>query len=103
MKNKKGFSLVELIGVIVILGIISLIAITEVNRYVKKTKEQTYETYLKNIETATKNKMINCIKGKEDCNIPEPGDKLKLTVETLIEEGYIEKLQDPEEKNEVYI
>ncbi len=98
MKNKKGFSLVELIGVIVILGIISLIAITEVNRYVKKTKEQTYETYLKNIETATKNKMINCIKGKEDCNIPEPGDKLKLTVETLIEEGYIEKLQDPEEK-----
>ena len=98
MKNKRGFSLIELIGVIVILGVIFLIAISEVNRYVKKTKEQTYETYLKNIETATKNKMINCIKGKEDCNIPEPGDKLKLTVETLIEEGYIEKLQDPEEK-----
>ena len=47
--------------------------------------------------------MINCIPGKEDCNIPEPGDKLKLTVETLIKKGYIEKLQDPEEKNEVYI
>ena len=98
MKNRNGFSLIELIGVIVILGIISLIAITEVNRYIKNTKTEMYKTYEKNIETATKNKMINCINEKDNCTIPENGDKLKISIESLVEDGYTEKLQDPEQK-----
>lgn len=37
--NKKGFTLVELIATIIILGVISMIAVPSYNRYIEKTKQ----------------------------------------------------------------
>ena len=37
--NKKGFSMVELLGAILILGIISLIAIVSVTRLISRSKK----------------------------------------------------------------
>ena len=39
MEHKKGFTLVELLAVIVILSIILVIAVPSVNRYIKQSKE----------------------------------------------------------------
>ena len=39
MRNKNGFTLVELLAVIVILGVIALIAVPSYNNYIKKTKD----------------------------------------------------------------
>lgn len=41
--NKKGFTLVELIGVVVLIGIIALIAIPSVDYLIKKTKDNAYD------------------------------------------------------------
>ena len=52
MKNKKGFTLVELMSVIVVLGIIIAIAIPVYNAVVKRINEKNYENQVSLIETA---------------------------------------------------
>ena len=48
MKNK-GFTLMELIGVIVILGVISVFSIPALTKTFKDSAEKEYNEYVKNI------------------------------------------------------
>ena len=50
--NKKGFTLVEVISVIALLGLIIGLAVPNVMRSTKKAKERTLNTKIKNIEKA---------------------------------------------------
>lgn len=52
MKTKMGFTLVELLATIVILGIVSLIAIPAVNKMVQESKEKAFEESINNIVLA---------------------------------------------------
>ena len=56
MKNKKGFTLIELLAVIVILAIIMVIATMQVNKTIKKSRQDSYEI--------TAKELIKQIKGK---------------------------------------
>ena len=47
--KKKGFTLVELLAVIVILSLVLVIAVPSVNRYIKQSKEKTYNTQISTI------------------------------------------------------
>ena len=96
--NKKGFTLIEIITIIVILGIVMTIAVIGVNKYIQNARNNTYKSYIKNIETAAENKMVECVTGKSNCDIPEAGYSKKVTIESLIEDGYSDKLKDPEEE-----
>ena len=53
---KKGFTLVELLAVIVILAIVSLITVPVINNTINSSKNETYEmsvkNYAKSVETA---------------------------------------------------
>ena len=49
---KKGFTLVEILGVIVVLGIIGLIAFPIVNSTIKETKQKSYDAQIKMIVEA---------------------------------------------------
>ncbi len=51
---KKGFTLVELLAVIAILGIISLIVVPAVDRSLNSGKEDLYQTQIKQIEKGVK-------------------------------------------------
>lgn len=50
--NKKGFTLVELLAVIVVLGIITGIAVISVNSFFGKTKEKTEDVFISTITDA---------------------------------------------------
>ena len=49
MKDKKGFTLIELLAVIVILAIIMVIARMQVNKTIKKVRQDSYEITAKEL------------------------------------------------------
>ena len=58
--NKKGFTLVELLAVIIILSLLALLASTSVSKIVKDSKSDLYDTQINLIKSAYKrNKKIN--------------------------------------------
>jgi len=87
MKNKKnGFTFVELLGVITIIGILSLIAVPTIEKIVKENKEQIYQKQLDNIVLSLKNWASDNRKF-----LPEKdGEELTITLSNLKADGYIE-------------
>lgn len=104
--NKKGFTLAELLAVIVIIAILSTIGYTSVSNSIEKSKEKSFEITKKSIKEAA----IQLYKDVEDGTEIETdiqNDYLKITkdnlsgwcksritngrffVETLIDNGYL--------------
>ena len=77
MKNKKGFTLIELLAVIVILAIIMVIATMQVNKTIKKARQDSLKISAKSLKKQVEQKMAmgedylcyncpNCGKGKKE-------------------------------------
>lgn len=85
--KNKAFTLVELLGVIIILGIIALIATISITNSMKNSKEELYQIQIDNI--------INGAKTWASSNVfelPEnDGDAIYLTLSELKQAGFIEK------------
>ena len=64
MKNKTGFTLVELLGVIVLLGIIALVAIPAITNTANKQKEKVYYDQLNELIRAAQNWTTDDVEGK---------------------------------------
>lgn len=90
--NKKGFTLVELLGVITILGILMGVAVGAVSIYLKKSKNQAYENIELSAYDAVRNYMM------ENSILLNKGEKLRVTLDELTEQQYIENPQDPNKK-----
>lgn len=81
---KKGFTLVELLAVIVLLGIVTLIAFPLVNDSVDLAKEEAYNQTVNSIEEAAKRYgTINMLGYSTEEQI--------LTLETLISSGMLKE------------
>ena len=87
---KKAFTLVELVGAIVILGIIAIIAIPLIDKNLKENKEKAYLTQIESIKESTKNWAANNTK-----LLPELGESYTITLNHLQTGGYIGKIIDP--------
>ncbi len=48
MKNEKGFTLIEILAVIIIISILLLIAVPSVSRYIEESRQKSYVTTVKN-------------------------------------------------------
>ena len=57
LKNKKGFTLVELLAVIVVLAIIMVIAVTQVNSTIKKSRTNSFISSYKMLVKEIKSRM----------------------------------------------
>lgn len=85
--KKLGFTLVELLGIIVVLGAISLVTFNSIIRTVEKNKIRNNETLVNNMNLAAElyynENMDKIIK-------PTPSSPIEVTGSTLVEEGYID-------------
>ena len=94
--NKQGFTLVELLGVIILLAVIALITIPAISGAIKTGQENADQQFKDNVVLAAKNWTIDN-KGKTEDN-----DSCNVTLATLQNEGYIDKhVKIPSTKVEV--
>ena len=88
--NKKGFTLVELMAVVAILGILSGFAIMAVNSYKERTRIKLYKNYETQMKDATVNYFV-----KNIGSIPSAGSSTNVTLQKLVNEGYLDPFTDP--------
>lgn len=92
MKNKKGFTLVELIVAIALVISITVIAIISINSISKKNKEEAYELVKKQIENAAEEYF-----NTNEYLFEGMTDKAEgyISVGRLVEEGLLNTVTDP--------
>lgn len=105
-KNNKGFTLIEILAAVVILGIISAIAVPAVYKYVTKTKDFSYENMYKTVYDAVKNYRINT--NDDSVKGFSAPTYTKADINNLVELNYLDPLVDPADKSkkcsaEVYV
>ena len=84
--NKKGFTLVELLATIIILGLLALLASTSVTKVLKESKGDLYTTQIKLVESAVK------VWGAENIDkLPDDNECKYLTIKNLQDYGLIDK------------
>lgn len=84
MFKNKGFTLIEILAVVTILGIISVLAFPYVDNLLKKTKENEYNRFLDDIYLATEAYLID---HQEEYSLD--GDTEYVSVKKLVENGYL--------------
>lgn len=89
--KKDGFTLVELLAVIIVLAIIGLIAIPAVGSIINDSKEKVSKVQIKEIKESAKSWAAY------NTNLLSKEETYYVSVETLINEGYIsnDKVTDP--------
>lgn len=95
--NKKGFTLAELLAVIVILGLIAVITIPVVTKTLSDYKLRLCNTQVSNIEEAAR------LWGSDNLlALPEAGEQITINLSTLQNGGYIDKeIKDPVDSDKV--
>ena len=98
MKNKKGFTLIEILCVIVLIGILSVIATISIVNLSSKSKENLYCAKIELIENIAESYGIKYELELNNSNELYNGYKsLKIKVRTLVDAGKLE----PDKKNDV--
>ena len=85
-KNNRGFTLIEIIAAVVIMGILSGVAVVAVNRFTQRARNRDYDTMTQSLYSAAQNCEMD---GNEACVGENP---------ILLENKYIENLTDPQNK-----
>ena len=88
--NKKGFTLIEILAAVTILGILSIVAIVSVNKVIQKSKQNHYITAEDNLEMAGQ----SYVQQNRNALPKAIGQKKKIPLKTLVDKNYIEPIKD---------
>lgn len=112
--NKKGFTLVELLAIIVVIALISVLISPSIINLFGTSKDKTYEILINNIQKAAENYFQECEYGDlssarygtKACRIDKINDnksKTEISLETLATFGMLKVTSVDEEQNKVII
>ena len=89
-KNKKGFTLIEILAAVTILGVLSIVAVVSVNKIIQKAKQNHYITAEDNLEMAGQ----SYVQQNRNALPKAIGQKKQIPLKTLVEKNYIEPIKD---------
>lgn len=84
---KKGFTLVELLCVIIIIAVISLVVFPLVTSYINRSKDELYEVQVKDIEDSAKKWALDNLDKLDKYHVND----VYVTLEYIKFKGYLEK------------
>lgn len=90
LKNQKGFTLVELMAVLVILGLILAIAIPMVGSMVNKTERKADDASFNLIVKSAEYAYLDGYKSTPESGDLTPPKDVTYTVKELVDEGYLD-------------
>lgn len=93
MKNK-GYTLIELLAVFVILGVIVMISVPIVSSVLNSSKSKSYDEQVKILENAARTYM-----SENSTLLPDENDSYNVTIDELKNSGL---LKDEDIKNPIY-
>lgn len=89
--NKKGFTLIEVLGVIILLGVLSMITVPVVRDLIKSSRDELYEEQIEQIENGLKNWAHDNI-----FLLPEDNSVVTLSLGQLAQSGHVNyKIENP--------
>lgn len=88
-KNSKGFTMIELLAVVVIMGLLTTIAVPAVYKYVTRARGTSTDTMMKSTFEAAENYMM------DNNKIVKSGQTYPIDIKVLVEQQYLEPLIDP--------
>ena len=95
LKNKRGFTLVEILAAITILGILTGVAVVAVSGVIENGKNEHYETAENNLVLAGQSYVQT-----NRAALPKAiGQKTKIPLATLVEKNYIQPIKDYSDNN----
>ncbi len=89
--KKNGFTLVELLAAIVILGILMTIATTAFSNMLGNATDSGYKDFESSIKNAAINYFVD-----HTSNLPKVGSEVAISAKTLIRDGYLVSMKDPQ-------
>lgn len=93
LKNK-GFTLVELLAVIVVIAIVGGIAILSMSIYLSNSKDSVYLNYASTLKTTVEDYLIEDYENNGSL-LPSVGSSSEINLNTLITKKRIDELKDP--------
>lgn len=84
MSKQKGFTLIEIIGVVVILSLLLILTVPSLTKTLKRNEQNKYNDYIDNLKIAAENYVVNKLKEGVVIN-----DYIYITLGDLIDEGYV--------------
>lgn len=97
--NKKGFTIVELLAVIAIIGILSTVAVFSYNGIIEKSRRDALKDNEKSMKAAAEDLLVHCASSLTSPNycvsVPDRGESVTINLDTLITGKFINKIVDP--------
>jgi len=101
--NKKAFTLIELLAVVIILGILGGLAVGAYYKYLDKARNESFKMAEKTLVNDVKDAYADCLSnfGNEFCDNHSNFGYINETIylNELIQTGYSNKIKDPYDTN----
>ena len=97
--NKKGFTLVEMLGILVVLSMIIVISVPAITGSLKRSKQEKYDNWLKSLYIAAEEYTES---HRQEFYEVNAGGTSYLSIQLLLDQGYLkESVVDPESGNDI--
>ncbi len=99
MKDRKGFTLIEMIGIITLLAIILLVALPSMTKTLKRNEQKKYDNYINNLKLVSENYLVDQLQKN---GITFTNDIAYFTLGDIIDAGYVtETITNPNTEKKI--